>query len=37
MIEAVSEGSQQVNGEYIRSWENMTGTEENSTLTVEVV
>ena len=36
-IEAVSQGSQQVNGIYKRPWENMTGTEENFTLTVEVV
>lgn len=36
-IEAVSEGSRQVNGVYKRPWENMTGTEENFTLNVEVV
>ncbi|KKG05726.1 protease inhibitor I42 family protein [Methanosarcina mazei] len=36
-IEAVSEGSRQVNGIYKRPWENTTGTEENFTLTVEVV
>ncbi len=36
-IEAVSLGSQQVNGIYKRPWENMTGTEENFTLTVEVI
>ena len=35
-IEAVSLGSQQVNGIYKRPWENMTGTEENFTLNVEV-
>lgn len=37
MIEAVNQGSQQVNGIYKRPWENMTGTEENFTLNVEVV
>ena len=37
VIEAVSQGSQQVNGIYKRSWENTTGTEENFTLAVEVV
>lgn len=36
IIEAVSEGSQQVNGIYKQAWENATGTEENFTLTVEV-
>ena len=36
-IEAVSQGSQQVNGIYKRPWENTTGTEENFTLAVEVV
>ena len=35
-IEAVSLGSQQVNGIYKRPWENMTGTEENFTLALEV-
>ncbi|WP_410509240.1 protease inhibitor I42 family protein [Methanosarcina hadiensis] len=35
-IEAASQGSQQVNGIYKRPWENMTGTEENFTLNVEV-
>jgi inhibitor of cysteine peptidase len=35
-IEAVSLGSQQVNGIYKRPWEDMTGTEENFTLAVEV-
>ncbi|AKB27956.1 hypothetical protein MSSIT_1237 [Methanosarcina siciliae T4/M] len=37
VIQAVSEGSQQVNGEYIQPWENATGTEDNFTLTIEVV
>lgn len=37
IIEAVSPGSQQVNGIYKRSWENTTGTEEKFTLNVEVV
>jgi inhibitor of cysteine peptidase len=36
IIEAVTPGSQQVNGIYKRSWENTTGTEENFTLAVEV-
>ena len=36
-IKANSEGSQQVNGIYKRSWENTTGTEETFTLNVEVV
>lgn len=37
LIQATALGSQQVNGIYKRSWENTTGTEENFTLTVEVV
>lgn len=37
IIEAVEQGSQQVNGTYKRSWENTTGTEENFTLAVEVI
>ncbi len=37
VIEAVASGSQQVNGIYRRAWENTTGTEENFTLTVDVV
>ena len=37
LIQATAPGSQQVNGIYKRSWENTTGTEENFTLTVEVV
>jgi inhibitor of cysteine peptidase len=36
-IKAVTEGSQQVKGIYKRRWENITGTEENFTLNVEVV
>nr|WP_261789057.1 hypothetical protein [Methanosarcina siciliae] len=32
----MDQGSQQVYVEYIRSWENITGTEDNFTLTVEV-
>jgi inhibitor of cysteine peptidase len=36
-IKADSEGSQQVNGIYKRSWENTTGTEENFTLNVDVI
>ncbi len=36
-IKANSEGSQQVNGVYKRSWEKTTGTEENFTLNVEVI
>lgn len=36
-VEAVSQGSQQLNGIYKRPWENTTGTEENFTLNVEVV
>ena len=36
-IKAVTPGSQQVNGIYKQPWENTTGTEENFTLTVEVV
>jgi inhibitor of cysteine peptidase len=36
IIEAVDQGSQQVNGIYKRPWENTTGTEDNFTLTVEV-
>ena len=36
IIEAVDQGSQQVNGIYKQSWMNTTGTEENFTLTVEV-
>jgi len=36
-IEAVSQGSQQVNGIYRRPWENTTGTEDNFTLNVEVI
>jgi inhibitor of cysteine peptidase len=36
-IKANSEGSQQVNGIYKRSWEKTTGTEENFTLNVEVI
>lgn len=36
-IEAASQGSQQVNGTYKRPWENTTGTEDNFTLTAEVV
>ena len=37
IIEAASEGSQQVSGIYKQPWENTTGTEDNFTLTVEVV
>jgi inhibitor of cysteine peptidase len=37
VIEAVASGSQQVNGIYKRAWENTTGTEENFTITVDVV
>lgn len=37
IIEAVDQGSQQVNGIYKQAWENTTGTEENFTLAVEVV
>lgn len=37
VIEAVSQGNQQVNGIYRRPWENITGTEENFILNVEVV
>ena len=37
IIEAVDQGSQQVNGIYKQPWENATGPEENFTLTVEVV
>ena len=37
IIEAVNEGSQQINGIYKQSWMNTTGTEDNFTLTVEVV
>jgi inhibitor of cysteine peptidase len=37
LIQATAPGRQQVNGIYKRSWENTTGTEENFTLTVEVV
>jgi inhibitor of cysteine peptidase len=36
IIEAVDQGSQQVNGIYKQSWMNTTGTEKNFTLTVEV-
>lgn len=36
LIEALSEGSQQVNGIYKQEWMNTTGTEDNFTLTVEV-
>jgi inhibitor of cysteine peptidase len=36
IIQAVEQGSQQVNGIYKRSWENTTGTEDNFTLNVEV-
>ena len=36
-IKAVAEGSQQVKGRYKRPWENITGTEDNFTLKVEVV
>ncbi|AAM05006.1 protease inhibitor I42 family protein [Methanosarcina acetivorans] len=36
IIQAVDQGTQQVNGEYIRLWENATGPEDNFTLTVEV-
>ena len=36
-IKALAEGSQQVKGIYKRPWENITGTEENFTLNVEVV
>jgi inhibitor of cysteine peptidase len=36
-IKAVAEGSQQVTGIYKRSWEKVTGQEENFTLNVEVV
>jgi len=34
---AAALGSQQINGIYKRPWENTTGTEENFTLTVDVV
>lgn len=37
IIEAVDQGSQQVNGIYKRPWEKTTGTEDNFTLNVEVV
>lgn len=37
IIQAVDQGSQQVNGIYKRSWENTTGTEDNFTLAVEVI
>ena len=37
VIQATAPGSQQVNGIYKRPWENTTGTEQNFTLTVEVV
>jgi inhibitor of cysteine peptidase len=36
IIEAVDQGSQQVNGIYKRPFENITGTEDNFTLIVEV-
>lgn len=36
IIEAVDQGSQQVNGIYKQSWMNTTGTEKNFTFTVEV-
>jgi len=36
-IKAVTEGSQQVKGIYKRPWENITGTEDNFTLNVEVI
>ncbi len=35
-IKAVAEGSQQITGIYKRSWENITGTEDNFTLNIEV-
>jgi predicted secreted protein len=37
VIKAVTQGSQQVNGIYKRSWENTTGTEENFTLYVKII
>jgi inhibitor of cysteine peptidase len=37
VIQATTPGTQQVNGIYKRSWENTTGTEQNFTLTVEVI
>ncbi len=36
-LKAVTEGSQQVKGIYKRPWENITGTEDNFTLNVEVL
>ncbi|WP_082089254.1 protease inhibitor I42 family protein [Methanosarcina horonobensis] len=36
IIEAVDQGTQQMNGIYKQAWENATGTEDNFTLTVEV-
>lgn len=36
-IKAVTEGSQQVKGIYKRPWENITGTEDNFTLNIEVI
>ncbi len=36
VIEATAPGSQKVNGIYKRNWENITGTEEKFTLSVEV-
>jgi len=35
-IKATAEGSQQITGIYKRSWENITGTEDNFTLNIEV-
>lgn len=37
IIEAITPGTQQVNGIYKRAWENITGTEETFNLTVDVV
>lgn len=37
IIKATAPGSQQINGIYKQSWMNTTGTEDNFTLTVEVV
>ncbi len=37
IIEAITPGTQQVNGIYKRNWENTTGTEDTFNLTVDVV
>lgn len=37
IIEAITSGTQQVNGIYKRTWENTTGTEDTFNLTVDVV